>query len=115
MDNGCERLIQKMIEWGDAINNGDNTIANRKYKTILALISKINKTEQIELIIKKLLTSSEVSVKYWAFITALRNHVSVDTAKSGLTEIANDLSTGPIGALAQISLIEWHKKETNTF
>lgn len=115
MDNDYFEIIQMMIEWGNAINNGDFKIANRKYKSIVVLIKKINNYDPIERIITKLLARTEVSVKYWAFVIALKNGVNEDIAERGLTELANSNSTGPIGVLARIGILEWNKqKATNS-
>lgn len=111
MDRDDGKLIEMIIEWGNSIDNGDYEIANRKYKSIIILIQKLNKYEPIEIIIDRLLISTEVSVKYWAFITALKNYVKVDIAERGLKELSSNTSIGPIGALAKIGVIEWYKQK----
>lgn len=110
MDTGYDKVMNLMIEWGNAINNGEYRIANRKYKTILALIKEFNEDESFETIIENLLSCSAVPVKYWAFVIALKNNVFENIAVKGLTDLATKTSSGPIGALARIGVIEWEKR-----
>ena len=110
MDNKYEKLIQNILDWGYAINQGDGKIANRKYKTILVLVKRVNEKEPINLIIKELLSYSEIPINYWAFVIALKNCVFEDNAIRGLTDLAKNTTTGPIGALARIGVLEWEEK-----
>jgi hypothetical protein len=109
MDIKFDKLIETIIDWGIAINCGNYKVANRKYKSINDLLNEVNKLVSIEIIIMKLLDSSEISVKYWAYVIALKNQVNQNIAISGLNDLSKATSNGAIGALAKIAIIEVQK------
>lgn len=107
-----KKLVSLIIEWGLAIPDGDYKTANRKYKSISLIVKKLDSNE-LATLIDLLLEHPNTAIRYWAYVIAYKNNIRFSMAENGLTELANDITTGPIGLFAKIDLYEINKRRNN--